>query len=218
MSYEGAIVVEGVNYGHRLPRGRHGIPNALVRANQRERLLRAVTEVFAEQGYASLVVQNVIDRAGVSRRTFYKIFENKLDCVIAAQQDAFDRLQAAMRESCSPEGDWRARVAAAVASALEFAAEFPGDARLILATSHALSEPELVREGLDVPSRLVELMHGAAQGSPEVRVANALIERAAVAAAISIVAAHLAADEVEALSALQSDLVQVLLAPYQGGN
>ena len=84
MSYEGTIVVEGVEYGSRLPRGRHGIPQALVTENQRDRLLDAATEIFSDQGYAALAVANVIQQAGVSRGTFYEIFDNKFDCLLAA--------------------------------------------------------------------------------------------------------------------------------------
>jgi AcrR family transcriptional regulator len=215
MSYEGAIVVEGVNYGHRLPRGRHGIPEAAVIANQRERLLDAATEILAEEGYASLVVQSVIARAGVSRRTFYKIFDNKLDCVVAAQQRSFELLHEAIKAACSSERGLRGSVAAAVAAALEFTGEHPGDARLILATSHALSEPELAREGLDVPERLVGLLRDAARLSGQGQAASSLTERAAVGAAISIVGAQLAADDVAGISDLQEDLVQILLAPYR---
>ncbi len=50
MSYEGTIVVEGVEYGSRLPRGRHGIPQALVTENQRDRLLDAATDDLRRPG------------------------------------------------------------------------------------------------------------------------------------------------------------------------
>src|SRR4029077_11603572 len=77
----------------RLPRGRHGIPQEVIAANQRLRLMSATAAVIVEQGYASLAVGDVIDRAGVSRATFYKLFKDKHDCVLASQRWAFDCLR-----------------------------------------------------------------------------------------------------------------------------
>ena len=57
----------------------------------------------AEIGYSELSVQDVLDRAGVSRPTFYEQFENKEDCFLAA----FDAAAARLRE----------RIEAAVADA-----------------------------------------------------------------------------------------------------
>src|SRR6187397_2433509 len=124
MSYEGTIVVEGVEYGSRLPRGRHGIPQALVIENQRDRLLDSATMIFAQRGFASLAVANVIEQAGVSRGTFYEIFDNKFDCLLAAQQRAFDRLHEVIVSACSAEEEWPRGVAAGVAAGLDFVAEF----------------------------------------------------------------------------------------------
>jgi AcrR family transcriptional regulator len=218
MSYEGAIVVRGVNYGKRLPRGRHGIPKELVIANQRERLLSAATTIFAEQGYASLTVHTVIDRAGVSRATFYKIFDDKLECVIAAQHHAFDEFRAVIADACATEQAWEGKVEAAVAASIEFAKERQAEARLLLASSQALSEPQLASQGLDVQSRLVELLRLGTQGGEGGAPKAGLSEQVAVGAAVSLVSAHLANDEVERLGALTPDIVQLILAPYRSAD
>lgn len=46
------------------------------REEQRERLLAAATEVFAEKGYAGATVEAIVSRAGMSRRTFYEHFDD----------------------------------------------------------------------------------------------------------------------------------------------
>jgi AcrR family transcriptional regulator len=218
MSYEGTIVVEGVEYGSRLPRGRHGIPQALVTANQRDRLLDAATSIFAEQGYAALAVANVIEQAGVSRGTFYEIFENKFDCLLAAQQRAFDRLHAAIVTACSAEPEWPRGVAAGVAAGLDFAAGFRDDARLILASSHPSSEPQLGREGISATEWLVELLRDSSERCPDARSPSDLTEQAAVGAAISIVGSCLASDRIGPMPELTTALVQIILTPYLGGD
>jgi AcrR family transcriptional regulator len=218
MSYEGTIVVDGVQYGSRLPRGRHGIPQELVTANQRERLLDAATAMFAEEGYASLAVASVIDRAGVSRGTFYEIFDNKFDCLLAAQQRAFDRLRAVVVSACSAEPEWPRGVAAGVAAALEFAAEARTETRLILASSHATSEPQLASQGISVNDWLVELVREGANAFPNARGPSELTEQAAVGAAISIVGSCLVNERIGPTPELTSVLVQIILTPYLGGD
>jgi AcrR family transcriptional regulator len=221
-SADAAVVLAGVDYGRRLPRGRHGIPHELVAANQRERLLNATASVIAEQGYASLAVSDLTARAGVSRATFYKLFDDKHDCVLAAQGWAIDRLLGAIAAAAEPlagaQGEWPRAVAAGVGAALDFAAAFPGQARLVLASSHSPSEPRLARDGLALHLRLVRLLREGSKRFPGARSPSELTEQAAVGAAMSIVGTCLAAGEVEALPELRADIVQIVLMPYLGGN
>ena len=62
---------------------------------QRERLIAAMLRAASELGYRDTNVQDVIERAGVSRPTFYEHFANKEDCFLAA----FDTTAARLRES-----------------------------------------------------------------------------------------------------------------------
>ena len=69
----------------RLPRGRHGLPRELVTRSQRERLLAAVVRVAAANGYESTSVADILEEAGVGRESFYELFEDKRDCLLAAR-------------------------------------------------------------------------------------------------------------------------------------
>jgi AcrR family transcriptional regulator len=208
--------IAGIDYG-RLPRGRHGIPKEEVLANQRERLLAASTAIFAEQGYASLAIGTVIARAGVSRATFYKLFDDKLDCVLAAQRRAFEALGQTIAWACAAEQDWPRGVARALTAALAFAARFPGEARLVLASNQVASEPALARQGLPAHERLIELLREGSRRHPGTRSPSSLAEQAAVGATMSIVASFLTAGEVDALAERKADLVEIVLSPYLGG-
>jgi AcrR family transcriptional regulator len=48
-----------------------------------EQLLAAGLEVFATNGYAGSSVDQILTAAGLSRRTFYKYFENRLELLVA---------------------------------------------------------------------------------------------------------------------------------------
>ena len=68
----------------RLPRGRHGLPREAVTESQRNRIHQAMIEVVSERGYPETRVVDVIGVAGVSRKTFYELFDSKEDCFLAA--------------------------------------------------------------------------------------------------------------------------------------
>jgi AcrR family transcriptional regulator len=217
VSYEGTIVVDGVEYRQRLPRGRHGIPQDLVIANQRERLLDAATRIFAEQGYSALSVAGVIEEAGVSRQTFYDQFENKISCVLAAQARAFDHLQDAIDAACEDEPEWPGGVAASIPAVVQFAVDFPAETCLILASSNPSSEPELVKKGLSVNEWLAGLLREGSKNHPDARSPSEITEQAAIGAVVSIVGSCLTDGRVGPLRDLKSALVRIILAPYLGG-
>jgi AcrR family transcriptional regulator len=67
-----------------LPRGRSRLPLLVVRASQRERLLRSVIAAVSESGYPAVTVADIVRRARVSRAAFYAHFADKEDCFLAA--------------------------------------------------------------------------------------------------------------------------------------
>ncbi|WP_163573845.1 TetR/AcrR family transcriptional regulator [Fodinicola feengrottensis] len=70
-----------------LPRGRSRLPAARVRAAQRERIIRAIVAVVAENGYAAATIADVVRNAKVSRAAFYAHFSDKEDCFLEATQE-----------------------------------------------------------------------------------------------------------------------------------
>ena len=76
----------------RLPRGRHALAREEVERIQRSRLCVAMAEVMAEKGYIATSVADVLQRSGVSRQSFYRVFDDKLDCFMAAFAVAGDVL------------------------------------------------------------------------------------------------------------------------------
>lgn len=67
-----------------LPSGYTGVPRELVEASQRQRLLHAVTVTVAEKGYGRSTIVDITAVAGVSKKTFYEHFPDKLACFLAA--------------------------------------------------------------------------------------------------------------------------------------
>jgi AcrR family transcriptional regulator len=200
----------------RLPRGPHALPQDVVIAHQRERLLDAAAAAMAEEGYAELTVRELIDRAGVSRRTFYQLFDDKTECIFAAHERAFERLSKVLVEACRTKAAWPDRVAAAIAGALAFAAGSPREAHLVVIACHTASEPKLAGRGHAAHEKLADLLRA---GRKQADVAHAppdLTEQAVVGAAMAVVGARLQDDEISALPLLAPELVQIVLTPYLG--
>jgi AcrR family transcriptional regulator len=74
------------------------MPPQKVREVQRERMLRAMTEVVSRDGYAETTVRKLLGQAGLSRRTYYDLWVDKEDCYLDAYGVIADRLVARAEE------------------------------------------------------------------------------------------------------------------------
>jgi AcrR family transcriptional regulator len=97
---------------------------------QRERMLAAMLELANSDGYAAASVSRVIERAGVSRPTFYEYFADKDACFVATHRDSGERLLAQIDEAIAQAPPERA-AHAAVRRLLQRAEAEPGQARFM---------------------------------------------------------------------------------------
>ena len=110
----------------KFPAGVRKLPSELVKAVQRERLVVAMLMAASELGYRETNVQDVIDRAGVSRPTFYEHFSNKEDCFLAAFDTSATRLRKqGRRGGRERRRRWRDRLRRGLEALLEFAVAEP---------------------------------------------------------------------------------------------
>jgi AcrR family transcriptional regulator len=115
----------------RLPPGSHGIPADVVALNQRERLIAAMAEVCAEEGFAGASVEKVARRAGVSSVTFYRQFADRRDCMLAAHRELSGRLLEALDGMRGGESAAEAGARPTLAALLSLLAGDPPSARLL---------------------------------------------------------------------------------------
>jgi AcrR family transcriptional regulator len=133
--------------GERLPRGRHGLPRETVTESQRSRILQAMIDVVAERGYPETRVVDVIEVAGVSRKTFYELFTSKEDCFLAAYDVLLGNLlgDTASGYEASPDAPWAERIAAAMRELLDHLARHPAEARFAIVEVRAAGPKALAR-------------------------------------------------------------------------
>src|SRR3954467_4806548 len=141
----------------RLPRGTHGLDRHVVEASQRTRLLEAVGRAVAERGYAAATIDDVVGRAGVSKKTFYDHFADKQDCFLAAYEAASEELLRRVAEAQESDLDWRERTRAGIAAYLRWLAGDPALARVYL-VEVAAAGPVALERRERLRDRYAELM------------------------------------------------------------
>ena len=184
-------------------------------------MLAAVAGALAAQGYARLTVDDVLARAGVSRRTFYEQFEDKEACVLAAYEDAERRVWAVAAAAVKGAPDeWPTRVHAALAAVLDFVAAEPDTARLFTLEARAVGPQMAARHGavLDRAAALLRAGNGKAaarRDRPNVVVLPDSTERTLVGNVVALVGSYVLSGATELLPSLEPQLGEHLLTPYR---
>ncbi|HST55864.1 MAG TPA: TetR/AcrR family transcriptional regulator [Solirubrobacteraceae bacterium] len=129
----------------RLPHGPQGLDRETVARHQRVRLYGAMIEAVASDGYAGTSVSQLIELAGVSRRTFYELFANKQECFLATYDIIAARGIKRVTEAYRTTPGWLERLQAAFAA---FAAEIednPNAAKLAIVEALGAGAPAMLR-------------------------------------------------------------------------
>ena len=79
--------------GQKRPVSPQDMPRVQVDEIQRSRLLVAAAAVIDELGYEQSSVERITGRARVSRRTFYELFGNREECLLALLDEAVERVE-----------------------------------------------------------------------------------------------------------------------------
>lgn len=201
----------------KFPSGVRKLPPDLIRAIQRERLIVAMLNAAAELGYLETNVQDVIDRAGVSRPTFYEHFSNKEDCFLAAFDTSAERLRKKIDAAARKGGDvWRDRVRFALEALLRFAGREPDTARTMIVEARAASSTAVRRrvELMDEFARCLEMQ--ALKLLPEGRSHTPLTASGIVGGVESLLYSRLCKQEADQLEALLPSLMYFVVLPYEG--
>jgi AcrR family transcriptional regulator len=115
-----------------LPRGDQNISRSFVVHSQRERILDAVANLTAAEGFAALNVEGIAEQAAVSLKAFYEHFAGKEDAFLVAYEIGHGKGLAFAERAYIAESDWRLGVRAGIAALFEFLASEPSFAHIAL--------------------------------------------------------------------------------------
>lgn len=138
-----------------LPRGRHSPGGEVVAASQRTRLLDAIVELVATNGYAGVKVGAIARGAGVSLSTFYEHFDGKEACFLAAYDSAVEALVTDLVTVVRDVRTLEEGVSVATEGFLRWFADRPSAARTILVEIRGAGPIALARR-TEAVARFVE--------------------------------------------------------------
>jgi len=181
---------------------------------QRMRILAAIVRVSSEQGPEGTTVGRIISLAGVSRRTFYELFEDRSDCLLAAIEEAVALAGERVVAACETHERWVDRVRAGLFALLQFFDQEPQLARLCVVQSAAAGPATLARrrELLDQLARMIDQGRSVARRQPPPLTAEGM-----VGGALGVIHSRLLEPDPGALIELLNPLMGFLVLPYLGG-
>jgi AcrR family transcriptional regulator len=119
----------------------------LPRQARRRQLLGAAQEVFVSQGYHAAAMDEIAERAGISKPVLYQHFPSKLELYLALLDESVDALIDTVRRALSSTSENKQRVVATFGAYFGFVANQGGAYRLVFESD--LSNEPMVRERLD---------------------------------------------------------------------
>jgi AcrR family transcriptional regulator len=199
-----------------LPSGYTGLPRELVQASQRQRLLHGATVTVAEKGYGTTTIGDITARAGVSKRTFYEHFPDRLACFLAAHdlgcQAMLNAVTAASRDALAVGMDALEQLRAANRAYLGFLVDEEPYARMFFLETPAAG-PEAIARYQHCRERFVEslrIWHGhARRHHPEWPAVADLAYEAAMGAVHELALARIATGRTAELASIDDDVLEI---------
>jgi len=189
------------------------LPREFVAVRKRRRIMDAMAELSAEQGYEATKIADIVRRAGVARKTLYDNFDGKEEVFLGAFDVAVEEMTARIEEACEAAGDgWDERVGDGLEAFLVYIAENPAMARICLIEAVSATPAASARYD-DAVQRFVELLRRNAPrdtGLPET------IEETLVGGVAWILHQQIRRGGAEQALDLMPELLDFVLSPYHG--
>jgi AcrR family transcriptional regulator len=183
---------------------------------QRTQILDAVVQVVGERGARNTSVERVVERAGVSRRTFYQQFSSLEECLVAVVEDAGARAVALAARAFEEERHrpWQDGMRAALAAVLGMFDAQPDLARVCMVEAFAAGS--LVREHREGISTVFrELV--VARIEDQVTHPSSLAPEGTLASVMGIVSTRIVEREQAPLIEMIGPLMGVIVGPFMDG-
>jgi AcrR family transcriptional regulator len=184
-----------------------------------------MVQEVSERGAANVSVGHVVGRSGVSRRTFYEIFDDREDCFLAAFDDSLTQVAASVVPAYQVAGTWRAKIRAGLSALLESLESDPAPGRLLILESLAAGSKAFERRRQVLAEIAPAIEEGRAEGKASLD-PPALTAEGVVGGVLSVLHARLAdsstssseqsGGKADSLLDLEGQLMGMIVLPYVG--
>jgi AcrR family transcriptional regulator len=182
---------------------------------QRARILAAAVDTLEESGYDAMTVAAVIQRARVSRKTFYDVFASRDECFASVVESIFALARSVALAAYGAESSWLAAIRSALLGLLCLLDEEPRLARIWFVDAHAGPEAVHARQA-EVTAMLVAVVDGGRELAGETRHPVRLTAEATVGGILQIVYSRLVNGHQEPFVELLGPCMYLITLPYLG--
>jgi AcrR family transcriptional regulator len=189
---------------------RAGVPQI-----QRGRILAALVEVARDRGAAKVTVAHIVARSGVSRRTFYELFDDRDACFLAAFEDAVARAGAQVGPAAGEGTRWREQMRGGLLALLEFLDKEPELGGLCVVDALGAGPSVLARRA-QVVAALVDAVDGGRLQARAALCPSRLTAEGVVGAVLGVLYARLAEPGRGSMVGLLNALMGMIVLPYLG--
>jgi AcrR family transcriptional regulator len=198
-----------------LPRGDQNVSRSFVVHSQRERILDAVANLTAAQGYAELKVEDIAERAAVSLNAFYEHFADKEDAFLVAYELGYGKALASTERAYIAAGEWQVGVRAGLAALFDFLAAEPSFAHMALVDALVATDRTAERSNIGVDGLSKMLVPGLEEAPGQTARPPVTIE--AIAGGIFDLCLYYALhDRIRELPQLTVSATYIALTPFLG--
>jgi AcrR family transcriptional regulator len=188
------------------------------RETNRRRAVAAMTEVVGEQGYPETTVRDVLERARMSRRTFYELFDNREHCFLAAYEQARGETLAFLDREQEPDEPFAQHLKHVLTRVLEQFAARPDSARLLLVEPPAAGQSGLERHERTMRGLAERLARSRPEAAPSLAPDELQLRcEASVGAVHRVVSARILEGRTRDLPDLAGELVPLVRALTAAG-
>lgn len=182
--------------------------------SRRELILAAMIRVVGSKGYKETSVADVIEETPTSRTTFYKYFEDKHDCFLAAYEMLVEQVFAEVVANCDGSQPWLERVEAGLSTIVKLFALDPELARTAV-VEVAAAGADARQLHWNAVSRFTAFLEDGRElsGGRELPENISLMSAGAVS---GLIFDELLAGRAAQLQAMLPDLLFAMLVPYIG--
>ncbi|HWC48974.1 MAG TPA: helix-turn-helix domain-containing protein [Solirubrobacterales bacterium] len=188
------------------------LPREFVAGHKRRRMMDAIAELTAEQGYEATKIADIVRRAAVARKTLYDNFDGKEDLFLSAVDATMGEMRVVVEEACERTDSPEEQVVAGLEALLEFIADHPAATRMCMVESISAtrSSARLYDAGM---RDFVDLLRTSALDNSDL---PETIEESLVGGVAWILQQQIRRDEAERAVELLPELSQFVLSPYLG--
>src|SRR5215212_1592295 len=108
------------------------LPREFVASHKRRRMMEAIAELTAANGYEATKIGDIVRRAAVARKTLYDNFDGKEDLFLSAIDSTMSEMRELVEAACAEADSAEGGIVAGLEALLDYVAENPSPARMCM--------------------------------------------------------------------------------------